>query len=218
MRKLVLGEYDTGENHWTLAACKIYKGEQVQTFVEIPARYAPLDFSTILTDGQPYYSSATLEAVLESSEGDHSERQARIDELVNYADGHNFQIIHPDHLDHYLVGRVQVQPDYNDLAHCAVLITAVCEPWLYASSEKVLTLAATQLEKTAKITNAGRLARVPKIVITGEVTLKFGAFTWTLSAGEHILPDLYLTPGAHEITYRGSGTLTVTYREAVLAA
>ena len=45
----------------------------------------------------------------------------------------------------------------------------------------------------------------------------------SLSAGEHIWPDLYLTPGTglvmpgvHEVIYSGAGTVKITYREAVL--
>ena len=53
-RQLILNNYKTAEDGlWTLAACKITKANQMQNFMDVPGRYAPLDLSTALTDGQP---------------------------------------------------------------------------------------------------------------------------------------------------------------------
>ena len=135
-RRLILGDYDTAEDGlFTLSACKITKGSQVQSFVSVPGRYAPIDTSTLLTDGQPYYGSAALDATLESSEGTRDERLARVSGMVNALDGRSMRITHPDHPERYLVGRVQVRPEYNDPAHSAVRVSAVCEPWLYNAQE-----------------------------------------------------------------------------------
>lgn len=224
-RRLIIGDYDTAaDGRWTLTYWKLTKGAQVQTFVSVPGRVAPLDMSTHLTDGQPYYDNATLEVYLESSEGDRLQRAQRIDLMVNHLDGQTVRIYLPDDQDHYLVARVQVYPEYNDLAHCAVQVTAICEPWRYAAAETVVSLAATTTEQTAQLFNYGRLAVVPTLVTTGEVLISYGASSWALSAGEYILPELYLTPGkglglpgVHNITYSGSGNITITYREAVLA-
>lgn len=220
-RKLLLNDYNTATNGlWTLSSCILTKGEQVQTFLEVPGRYAPLDLTDYTTDGQPYYGNASLGAVLESSEGDRAARQARIDELVNTFDGKSITIVHPDHPNHYLVGRVQIRPQYNDMAHAAVQLSAVCDPWFYKAEKTAKTVTASSTEKTVSLTNDGRLAMVPDVTVTGSgtLTLKYGEHSWNLSAGEHILPDLYLTPGTHTLTYKGSGTLTISYREAVLAA
>lgn len=219
-RKMVIGGYDTATEMWTLASCVLTKGEQMQSIVDVPGRYAPLDLSTYLTDGQPYYGTAILEATLESSAGTRQSRQVRIDDMVNALDGKRWSIVHPDHASAYLIGRVQIYPQYNDLAHCAVRLNAVCEPWYYAADETTVQLTASATEQTAQIVVSGGKPVVPVVVISaaGEVTLQYGASTWTLAEGEHILPDLYLTPGTHELVYSGTGTVSLTYREAVLAA
>lgn len=224
-RKIIIGDYDTAvDGLWTLASWKLTKGTQMQTFVPVPGRAAPLDLSTYLTDGQPYYGNASLEAVLESSEGDRLDRKRRIDLMINYLDGRKLQIYLPDDPDHYLVGRVQVHHEYNDPAHCAVRVSAVCDPWLYAAAETSVQLTATATEQTGHLFNYGRLAVVPTVVVTGEVRIAYGTASWALSSGEYALPELYLTPGeglgrpgVHSITYSGSGSVTLTYREAVLA-
>lgn len=223
-RRFIFGTYDTAaDGLWTLASWKLSKPAQVQNFLSVPGRYAPLDCSTYLTDGQPYYESRSLEVMLESSEGTRLEREDRINLMVNHLDGLSIPIYLPDDLDSYIVGRVQVEPEYNDLAHCAVKVSAVCEPWRYAATETVVNLVAGDTKKVAKLTNSGKLAVVPMLEVTGTVQLTYKDSTLTLNAGAHLWPDLYLTPGAglfmpgvHELTYSGSGTVKITYREAVL--
>lgn len=221
-RRLIIGEYDTAINGlWTLSYCLLTKGEQVQTLVDVPGRYAPLDLSTSLTDGQPYYTNASLDATLESSEGDRLEREQRINEMINQLDGLLWEIVHPDHPDQYLVGRVQVYKQYNDLAHGAVNVLAICEPWFYAKNETVKTLNATSTAKTIELINGGRMVVIPEIVTTGDVTLEWGDYSWSLNAGTHVLPDFCLLPdgeGEIELVYSGTGTITLSWREAWLAA
>jgi hypothetical protein len=67
------------------------------------------------------------------------------------------------------------------------------------------------------LTNNGRLAVTPKVDVYGEVTLKYNSYTQLLSTGTYYLPDLFLTPGVKEVGISGSGTVSFSYREAVLA-
>ena len=217
-RQLILNGYKTAEDGlFTLASCKITKASQVQTFVSVPGRFAPLDLSTTLTDGQPYYGSAKLDAVLESSEGTREERQERIEQMTNLLDGYTVTIIHPDHPRRYMVGRVQITKDYNDPVHCKVKVSAVCEPWLYSSMQTSVTVTAAATAKTVTLVNSGRLASAPTLEVTGAVNLSYGVHSWALSAGVYQLPELYLTPGTHQVGYSGSGSVTFTYKEGVLA-
>ena len=217
-RQLILNDYQTAvDGLWTLSSCKITKATQVQSFVSVPGRFSPLDLSTASTDGVPYYGNAKLEAVLESSEGTRAERQERIEQMTNLLDGYSVKIIHPDHPERYLVGRVTVNKQYNDLVHCAVKVTATCEPWLYNAEETVITEDATSTEQIVELTNSGRLAMAPKVNVYEAATIAYGDFTQTLSSGTYYLPDLFLTPGTHEVVLSGSGTVSFTYREAVLA-
>ena len=224
-RKLILDGYDTAaDGKWTMTACKLTKAQQVQSFIDVPGRYAPLDASTALTDGEPYYGSAGLDASFECSEGDLAARQRRIDDMVNFLDGRSVKIVHPDHPDRFLIGRVQVIPSFNNLAHCGVSVNAVCEPWLYSAELTVVSVVAADEPQVAQLHNAGRMAVVPIITVDGNVSLISGANSWNLSSGVYALPEIYVTPGTaykqpgiHEVTYSGAGTITFSYREAVLA-
>lgn len=221
-RKIIIGTYDTAlEGLWTLTSCNLGKAVANEEYAKVPGRNGALDVSTVLTDGEPYYENRPFEATLESSEGTRLEREERIDQMINMLDGWRFNITLPDDPTHYINGRVSVERLYNTPAHASVQIRATCDPWRYNNSDTVVGLVATTEEQTVSLINNGRRSVVPTIKITGgSATLKFTANgearTWTLGEGEYILTDIYLKTGAAPLTYSGSATITLTYREAVL--
>ena len=219
-RKIIFGSYDTILNGpWTLASWSLSAAEYRTQFVEVPGRDGDLDLSTALTDGAPRYGSRTLTVTLERSDGTRLDREAAINTMVNWLDGWRMDIRLPDDEAHYITGRVHVVKEYNDPAHAAVTVTAVCDPWRYANYETVLRLTAAEEEQTAMLTNNGRRTVVPVLQITGEgasVLLKFGTASWALGAGTYQLPDLVLPQGGASVTYSGTGDLSFSYREALL--
>lgn len=219
-RKIIFGSYDTELNGpWTLSAFTLTAAQAREQYTEIPGRDGALDLSTALTDGVPKYDSRTLTVTLERSDGTRLEREAAINTLVNWLDGWRMDIRLPDDDLHYLTGRVHVEKNYNDLAHAMVTVTAVCDPWKYNNFETVLTFTAGAETAQARLTNAGRRTALPLITIEGEdtnVLLTFGAYSWALGAGTYQLPDLTVPQGGATISYSGTGTLRISYREAVL--
>lgn len=221
-RTMRLGDYDTAAHGlWTLSAWDFPAPEVQTNLVSIPGRAkGPLDLSTVLTDGVPLYGARELTATLESSEGDRLARKGRIAELVRKLHGQRVDIVLPDHPDHYATGRLSVRQLYNDPAHAAVQIIGTCEPWLYAKAETIVRLTATTAEQTALLRNVGSMPVVPSVKIEAasgsSVSLGFDNSRVSVSAGTYKWPALLLTPGDHVLTYSGSGTVTITYREAVL--
>ena len=58
---------------------------------------------------------------------------------------------------------------------------------------------------------------MPTLTIEGgPASLVFGNASWSLSAGVYALPDFFLRQGEGTLTYSGTGTVRVAYREAVL--
>lgn len=218
-RKLIIGTYDTALiGLWTLTGWELGAAELKEEYAEVPGHSGPLDLSTVLTDGEPYYGSREFSATLESSEGTRLEREARINQMVNWLDGWKQNIVLPDDPTHYITGRVRVTKLYNDQAHASVQVTATCEPWKYSTAETVVGLTATEAEQTATLHNYGRRSVVPRLTVTGgTVRLVFGASSWALGEGVYVLPDIYLPSGSHALKYSGTGTALFTYREAVLS-
>ena len=218
-RNIIIGEYDTAaQGLWTLCEWELSPAEPITNYIDVPGRIdGPLDASTALTDGDPRYGSRTLMAVFESSEGSRLARENRITEMINKLDGLRFNIVLPDAPDLYITGRVHVARLYNDPAHASVQVTAVCDPWRFHRNETEVRLTATTEEQTVLLVNQGRRLVVPSLAVTGgSVNLSFGGASWSLSDGDYVLPDLTLKTGTEELTYSGSGSVVITFREAVL--
>lgn len=217
-RKILIGTYDTAlTGLWTLRELALGDAELVEEYTEVPGHSGLLDLSTVLTDGEPYYGNRLLTITLESSEGSRLEREARISQMVNWLDGWVQNIILPDDPTRYIKGRVRVKKLYNDPAHASVQVTANCEPWRYNIAETVVGLTATATEQTVSLINNGRLSVVPLVqVVDGSVNLAFGLSSWALGVGTYSLPDIYLRSGSQALRYSGTGTVILTYREAVL--
>lgn len=224
-RRIIIGTYDTAQaGLWTLSGWVLGRAVANEHYADVPGHNGPLDLSTVLTDGEPYYGSREFEATLESSEGSRQEREERINQMVNQLDGWRLNIVLPDDPHHYITGRVRVEKIYNDMVHASVRVSATCDPWRYNAAETVVGLVATADEQTVTLVNNGRRSVVPRAVVTGgSVTLKYGTETeertWVLNPGAYPpgeLAGIYLKTGSAPLRYSGAGQITLTYREAVL--
>ena len=218
-RRIILGTYDTAENGWTLTGWQLSAAEQKTNYISLTGGDGSWDMSTALTDGLMRYKDRNLTVTLERSDGDRLSREEAVRHMVNLLDGMRVDIELPDDPQHHINGRLHVVRNYNDLAHAAVTVTAVCNPWRESNTETSVTLTASTAEKTATLVNNGRRAVVPSLKVTGtnaSVLLKYGDFSLSLSAGEYRWPDLLLRPGSLTLAYSGTGTVVLTYREAVL--
>lgn len=220
-RKLIIGTYDTAlKGPWTLAALAFPEPDPQENLVDIPGRHGPLDLSTVLTEGEPIYGSRELTATLECSEGTYKDREKLISEIVNRLHGRRWPIILPDDPTHYAEGRVRIKKEYNDLAHCAVSVTAVCDPWRLKKVETCFTLEMQVEDQLHALPNAGQRTVVPTIELTGPgAWCEFSANgrSWELDTnGVYVIPELRLPKGTTALTYHGNGAARITYREAVL--
>lgn len=214
---MLLGTYDTAEHGWTLTGWRLEAAEQKTNYIEKPNGDGSWDLTTALSDGIVKYKDRPLTASFECSEGTRLEREALIRQMINQLDGMKVEIRLPDDDYHYVMGRLHVVREYNDLAHAAVTVTATCEPWKYSIAETIVTVAATETKQRVTLYNGGRRAVVPLITVTGSsVLLEYGTASQAFSSGEYKWPHVLLTTGSLSLTYSGSGTVTFTYREAVL--
>ena len=218
-----IGDYDTAVYGWTLTGCVLSAPEQKTNYVERTGGDGSWDLSTVLTGGIPRYKDRELVITLENSQGDRASREKIISTMVNKLDGLEWQIVLPDHPDHYLLGRVHLEVNYSDLAHAMVTVTAICQPWLYNARERVVELDAPITISTDTATfliyNDGRKVVTPSLTVTGTAHLGFKEYRQSFTAGTYTAwVPFQLAPGTNELTYTGStgGTLTLRYREAVL--
>lgn len=215
-RSVTIGSYKTAAHGWTVTGITLGDAEQKTNYVEKPGGDGSWDLSTVMTDDIPRYKNRPLTVTLECSEGDRDTRERLISEMVNQLDGLTWKIVLPDRPRHYLQGRVMVTVNQNSVAYAALTVTATCEPWFYNDRETVVELIAEDTVQTYIFRNSGRRAVIPEIVVDGSIVLTYNAESVAMGTGTYTWPSLLLTPGIHTLEYSGSGTLTVTYREAVL--
>ena len=224
-RKILFGTYDTAVHGWTLTGWTLARAEQKTKYLDKPNGDGAWDLSTATTGGVMRYKNRNLKATFECSEGTRLEREEVIRHMINTLDGMKEEIRLPDDPHRYVVGRLQVKREYNDLAHAAVTVEAVCEPWKYANFETVVVTSATTAPTPVTLYNGGRRTVVPVLTVTGgDVLLEYGddfgdrdeRVEQGLSEGTHQWPDLVLKPGQLTLLVSGTGTVIFTYREAVL--
>lgn len=218
-----LGElvYDTAfKGPWTLAEWDLSAPEKQTNYVQIPGRDGAVDLYEGLTDGEPHYKQRTLTIRLTCSERDRKARTELVDDIVNTLDGFAFRIVLPDDPTRYIRGVCSVAVEYNDLNHCGVLITALCDPWRVSHEDVSIMLTASTNEQNVILRNSGRRLVIP--VITGisnpDITLTCGTYTATVTdtaAHEHAQLSIGYKQ-ARTLTYSGSGSFKVTWREAIL--
>lgn len=139
-RALVIGGYHTAQDGlFTMAKLQLETPPIVENYIDVDGMHGNLDFSEAPA-GSPVYRTRKLTAIFETSRGRVTEREERISEFIRRVHGKRLQILHPDYPGRYLMGRIQLQRDFNNLAYGQVSLSAVCDPWLYAMHDDFLEL------------------------------------------------------------------------------
>lgn len=216
MRGVQFGDYHTVDD-WNLIlnAKKIDTPEPKVIKVKVDGRDGDLNLSRALT-GTMKFENREASFTFIVTEGTQAEREALISEITNIIHGNELQIIEPDDPDHYLLGECSVTDVFNDRAYGAFTIEADCDPYRYAIQEVNRILSLTDTEVEILLNNTGRKTVTPTLIVSDNVNLSFETSEVALGRGTYKLTNLALPPGITEVTVTGSGTLTISYREAVL--
>lgn len=111
----------------------------------------------------------------------------------------------------YYIGRLEVDGWETGEKTGDINITADCEPYKYRASEtvKAVTVSGTA---TASFDNL-RKRVMPTFELSASMQVKQGDTTYQASAGTWSDPRLVFDEGANELTFTGTGTVTVKYQE-----
>lgn len=217
-RTVKFGSYNTADHGWTVTGIELTPPEQKLNYVEKSGGDGSWDLSTALTDGIPKYKDRELTVTMECSVGTRIEREDLVNEMVNKLDGFEWPIVLPDRPGYYLQGRLHVEVVQN-VAYAEVIVTSDVKPWFFKERETIIELNDINAQaNTVLIRNSGRRAVTP-LLTAGEgsaIGLKYNGHSTTLGAGSFEWSALLLRPGDHVLEYSGLGTLTLTFREAVL--
>ena len=216
MRGVQFGEYHTADD-WGLIlnSKKIDPPAPKYSKVEVDGRDGEINLSRALT-GEIKYSNRDATFTFLITEGTQSEREDRINEIINLIHGQELQIIEPDDPDHYLFGECSVSNVSNTKAYGSFTVTVDCEPYRYSVNEVNRVITATSTPTDIILTNTGRRTLTPTLTVSNSVNLVIGTNKVALSAGIYKLTALILKTGTTIVTVSGTGTVAFSYREAVL--
>lgn len=191
----------------------IPRAEVKENFVAVEGRNGDLDYTEAFGDVK--YENRQLTFSFSLSNGSYLDREELINTIVQKLHGQRHTIKTDDDSTRYFSGRCKVTDITNNLAYATMKVTVNADPWYYSVSETVYS-AAVPTSTQITLENNGRMTCIPKVTITGTVTLQYDGNTHALSAGSYTLADLKLPTGNKIITLSGTGTVEFKYREAIL--
>lgn len=189
--------------------------ERVTKLVQIPGRHGALDFSTSLT-GYPVYKSREIEFSLIPVDGKTSERMAEFRSKVSGYIGQTVKLELPDIQDYYWEGTFDLsESEVWRIDYINVVLSNV-----YPFRRKKILCSKTETVSGQDITlyNRGDEPVIPVVSVTADTTVTIDGSSYTLSEGTYTDSSFLLKPHTEQTwTVSGSGTITVRWREGILA-
>ena len=134
--------------------------------------------------------------------------------IQNAIHGQKMQIVLDDDAEWYYIGRVTV-PEWKTERNIGKLtIECDCEPYKMKNAETVVSKAVAG-SASVVLTNS-RKRVVPQITTNASMTISFGTYSGTFSAGTFTIPELELHEGETTVTVAGTGNISFRYREGGL--
>lgn len=175
-------------------------------YEDIPGAQGALD--TTEAFGAVYYEMRTIKLDC-IHPGDNW--RSDYERLLSLIHGKNCKIVFDSDPDYYWTGRVTIS-GYAAKAH-ALSMSATVYPFKLKTD---LTVVTAEGGETVTLTN-GRMPATPTVTNSDAVTLSWGEYSVTLSAGTHIVAGLELAENSEtDVTVEGDGDVTFIYREGAL--
>lgn len=184
-------------------------------YVSLPGGDGSLDLTE--AHGEIKYNDRDLSFAFTIHPDDKMSFEEKVSFVSNKLNGRYFERITNDKdPEYYFSGRVSVNEYLQDRSLGQIKISAKVKPYKMRHTETVVSVALTGAEKEITLRNE-RKPVVPVITCTNhDTTVSYDGKSWTLSAGTHELPSLYVTESGKVVRVSGTGTITFTYREGAL--
>lgn len=128
--------------------------------------------------------------------------------------GQKMDIILDEDMEWYYVGRITVSEWKADKNIGKLTIDCDCEPYKLKLADTAVSYAVSGSQEIT-LTNS-RKRVVPTITVDAEMSISFGTYSGTFSAGTFRIPELELIEGDNTVTVSGTGNISFTYREGGL--
>lgn len=185
--------------------------EQRKASLVVPGMHGSLDLSKAIT-GYVTYENRKLEYVFTLRAVTPEEFEMKIFQIRNELDGTELRITNDCRPGFYFVGVLSVSGEFDpeEVDH-EVTITVDAEPFAYKTNHTVVQENVSG-EKTIICSNA-RMEVIPVITCTSGCAITYRGVRYTLSAGEHLYPDILFQQGENQLVVSGTTTIKFEYQE-----
>ena len=208
-----LGYHSYRDLHILLTGKEIGSPEVKRQTIDIEGADGELDFTDFF--GEPKYTNAQHRFDFESIQP-WNEQLSQFTDIKNKLHGKKGRIVLDSDPSFFYVGRCFVSAYKNEATIGRISIECDCEPYKY-KMEKTVAVLTINGSETFTLPNARKRA-VPEVVVaaTGSINIVYSTNIWDLGEGTYTLPELELVEGDNEIKLTGTGSVTLTWQEAML--
>lgn len=183
----------------------------VTRYVEVPGADGMLDMTDTLT-GYTQYSnrSISFEFTILASR---AEWPVIYSDILDTLHGNVAEIVFDDDPHYYYRGRVTVGSlAAQNIMAATLTMTAEVEPYKTARySDPAYKNLTVNGGRAVKVSGT-RKPSVPAITVSNDMQVTYKGNTYTLTAGENILPEIVIRQGENLLEFTGNGTVSIDYR------
>lgn len=180
--------------------------------VDIKGADGILDLSEVLT-GDVCYSNRDIKLTFSMMED--VDYYSTVSDIANYLHGKKVTMKLTNDDEYFYSGRAVInQWDYSP-GKGKLVIAISADPYKYSVTESNVVVNLNNETKSLTLPNK-RMRVSPTLVVTGSVTMTFEGKTYTLQTGEQQLLNFLLSEGDNIVTFSGTGSVKITYRQGAL--
>lgn len=171
-----------------------------------------IDLSEVLT-GDVTYNNRVITLYFDMM--DDTEYHNLISKIANYLHGRNITVRFSNDEEFYYIGRASINKWECVKRIGKIVIHIECDPYKYKVKETVVTVTLNNEVKGVTLHNM-RKRISPTLDVSGNVTMTFDGVKYTLKPGKQQLLNFILTKDKSFVTFNGTGTVNITYRQGAL--
>lgn len=168
---------------------------------------------TEVVHGRVVYQDRLLTTVLLSFVSDETAFESKCQAIDAVLNGSTMAIVQDSDPDHYLLGEA-----YATSVRAGTVgthtITATCRPFRYCNDLTEQTVVVDE-QTTATFDNQELVATPTFITESTGMSVVFGNTEYSLTADGCTIPGIYFVQGETTLTFKGSGTVVVSWQEGV---
>ena len=180
--------------------------------VDIKGANGILDLSEVLT-GDVCYSNRNIQLTFAMMED--KDYYSTMTDIANYLHGKKFTLKLTNDDEYFYSGRAVISMFEYSYGKSSLVIKMSADPFKYSVTESNAFVNLNNETKSLVLPNK-RMRVAPTLVVTGSVTMTFEGKTYTLQAGEQQLLNFVLSEGNNTVSFSGTGSVKITYRQGAL--